>query len=587
MLALLTAALLATAPPAPPPLLVVLTGTGQNRDGLPVLTRRADAAAVETVLSRGYSGRLLRLYRLHQIERARREGTAVEPAYLFLSKNQGGFPRSGFWLEGEKKAAVGYVDLQEDQRLSGDFGAVDQIFPHELLHVIVSQTAGPPPEGGSNQVHAIAVRTDPVIAFNEGFAEHAQVMAIDDPDASPDTRALASDGASRARAEARFEAYVRALSARVAVAPAATAAFPLWFSHAEQVARYHGVKANRFDREPVVPERLLRGPDPYAAYLIESVVPGDPAGPRKPLARALSSEGVVSALFHRWVTEPRLQATGGAETDAAADGLDRAYLKLFHVIREAKPTTTAQLIRAYRGAYPDEDGAVDVVLTDVLGDARLPEAPEIWLACDAFDTGTSLFDQRRALPRKHTFDLNAASVVDLLAVPGVDLKTARAVLAGGPYRSVDDLARVPGAAAALVERFRAMERGMVKLRADAAEEETVMSLKAILMPYAWSALRVWLIAGLLGAAAFRAVRPVGPWRALLGGIGAALAVLATGWLTGPGTDAYPLVVPLVLFAVPGTAFAAIARRERLAPWRVAAAWLGASLPAWIALRPWF
>jgi hypothetical protein len=38
---------------------------------------------------------------------------------------------------------------------------------------------------------------------------------------------------------------------------------------------------------------------------------------------------------------------------------------------------------------------------------------------DGLPVYTTLFDQFRALPRRHTFDLNAASLVDLLTVEGV------------------------------------------------------------------------------------------------------------------------------------------------------------------------
>jgi hypothetical protein len=103
----------------------VLSDSGQERDGLAVAASHPDPDPYPRVLTRGYSGRLVRLYRLVQ-------------------------------------------------RLT-----IDQIFPHELLHIIVHNLAGPPPDGNSNQIHAIGVKTDRGTAFSEGFAEHAQIMAID------------------------------------------------------------------------------------------------------------------------------------------------------------------------------------------------------------------------------------------------------------------------------------------------------------------------------------------------------------------------------------------------------------------------
>src|SRR5512143_1568193 len=155
-----------------PARLVVLRDTGIVRDGLPVLERHPDEALVVEVLSRGFSGRLLRLFELEQRYLQQTRGIAAEPAYLLLSNKVGGFPRFGFVLDGDVKRSVGYVDIQAGQRLTGQFGTTDQIFPHELAHIIVTQLAGERAPSGVNQIHAVGVRTDPETAFSEGFAEH-------------------------------------------------------------------------------------------------------------------------------------------------------------------------------------------------------------------------------------------------------------------------------------------------------------------------------------------------------------------------------------------------------------------------------
>ena len=176
-----------------PLLLRVLRDTGMRRDGLPVYAPHPDGARFVALLSRGLPGRLLRLYAMEQRYLQARKGVVPEPAYLLLSDREGGFPGFGFCLGEACKPDAGYVDLHVGYRATGYLGAMDQIFPHELAHVIVAQLAGPPTPGGSNQMHAIAVRTDRREAFSEGFAEHFQVMAIDDPDVLPETRALLSD----------------------------------------------------------------------------------------------------------------------------------------------------------------------------------------------------------------------------------------------------------------------------------------------------------------------------------------------------------------------------------------------------------
>jgi len=347
-----------------PPLLVVLNDTGMQREGLPVLAPAPDGRRWAGVLERGFSGRLLALYRCVQTRRFARDGTPVEPAYLALTANQGGFPRYGFFLDGTAKREVAYIDLHRKSHLSGRFGAMDQIFPHELMHVIVRQLAGEMPQGGANQVHAIGVRTDRCTAFNEGFAETAQVLAVDDPGGTTETRALAAEQELAESAEASVARYRRALTARWAPVPRIRMTFPLWFSQTEQVLRYHAVKANRFAFESPLPPRLLQGTDVYRAYLLDNVVPGDLSGVRKAPGMMLATEGVIAALFSRWVADQRIQSSYREESFYAPFGvklkdvapLENAYLKLFHVLERAKASVAAALWRSYLGEFPEEAG---------------------------------------------------------------------------------------------------------------------------------------------------------------------------------------------------------------------------------------
>ncbi len=180
----------------------------------------------------------------------------------------GRVPQFGFYLGDQKKPDVGWVDLHRRSRLSGEFGAMDQIFPHELLHVMVRQLAGEPRESGGNQVHAIGVRSDPVNAFNEGFAEHAQILAVDDPDAAVETRALATNTAIRARADRAIDAYARDLARAWWPIQPSRMRFLLWYNQTEQAQRYHAVKANLFARAAPMPAALLARQDKYLAYSV-------------------------------------------------------------------------------------------------------------------------------------------------------------------------------------------------------------------------------------------------------------------------------------------------------------------------------
>ncbi len=582
----------AAAPAAP--LLVVLAETGQERDGLPVYTRHPDAARYEAVLTRGLAGRMLRIYRWEQTFLAARDGLAVGPAYLLMSGNQGGFPRFGFWLDGERKARAGYVDLYRDSNLTGRYGAVDQIFPHELAHVIVRQLAGPAPDGPANQVHAIAVRTDRLTAFNEGFAESFQILAIDDPGAAPETRALAGDTTVLATFGTRLAAYRRALEARWSIAPRALMVFPFWYSQGEQSSRYHDVKANRYARRPEIPERLLARSDRHAAYLLENVLPGAPDDPPKPPARLLASEGAVASLFWRWAAddeierryrEPAFYARFGV-TPGEVPPLENAELKIFAAVAAGAAHDTASLVRAYVAAFPDEAPLVARVLRDRGFGWPLEPPPEIWLANNGFRTGTSLFDQFRAMPRRHTFDLNAASLVDLLTVEGMTRAAAEAILDHAPYASLDGLGGVPEVSPALRARFTAMASAMRSTDTDAMEHS--LSLMAVMKPYLYRAIAWLIVCALLGATLYRAARRIWWPRLALNGLGVALVGLAAAWLLMPQAwVAWAPWAPLALFGLPGAVWRLARTRSGQEAGRVLAAWALACLPVWLVVTPLF
>jgi hypothetical protein len=579
--------------PADPPLLVLLGETGQSRDGIPVLRLHPDGDRIRDALLRGFSARWLRLYHLEQMYLHKKGGPAPEPAYLLLSSQEGGFPRFGFYLGAEDKRHAAYVDLHRNSDVSGYLGAMDQIFPHELAHVMVQQLAGAPPPGGSNQIHAIGVRTDPVIAFQEGFAESIQIMALDDPETNAASRAAAVDPRAREAALARLRAYQRELTARWAPAPRLRMSFVLWFSATEQSLRYHAVKANAFARAPQLPARLLVPGDPYAAYLLENILPGGAADPPRSAARMFSTEGVVSAFFYRWATSKLLQqkyrdATFYAQFDALRDQvapLENLYLKLFHVLHARKPQNTIQLIAAYKAEFPDESEAVDAVVREVLLGQPLPSVPPLWLANRDFSTGTSLFDQFRRVPRPHTFDLNTASVVDLLTVPGVDLSKANAIVAGAPYAMLDDLRRVPGFSPALAERFRRMAAEMDSMRASQEDVEARFPLREILLSYVWRAVFFLLATALAGAILFRFIRQVRWYRAALNGLAASLMCLLPGWIAaGPFLAAAAV---LLLFGLPAALWQLWRQRSAQQAIRVLLAWLAAVLPAVLVQTPLF
>lgn len=565
--------------------LTILTTTGTTRNGLPVVANHPDPASTLAVLERGFSGRLVGLYALEQEFLRRTTGRTPEPAYLVLSDRQGGFPQFGFYLGDERKPDVGWVDLHRASALSGRLGAMDQIFPHELMHVIVRQLAGEPRESGGNQVHAIGVRTDPVNAFTEGLAEAMQILAVDDPDAADDTRLLAADAAVLERTEEAVAAYAAGLSAWWPVQPSRLR-FLLWYGQGEQVLRYQAVKANRFARTPAVPPALLARNDKYAAYLFSSVVPGAEDDAPKEAGVMLSSEGVVSFLFWRFLTDPALQQRYEPDafyqqfgtTTADVTPLENVFLKMFAALHAGRPSTGVGLLRAYVERFPDDAPAVDGVVRTALLGQPLPDTPEIWLANDALMTGTSLFDQYRALPRPHTFDVNAASTLDWLSVPEVTSAQASALLAAAPYPGLEALLTSAAVTPALRRRITEMATAMDRLRGRAVDEEEALSLSAILLGYLWRLAALFLACAALGAWLSRLAGTRRWWTAALIAVAANLLVIAFAWVvTSPPW--YPFAAPFVAGGVPLALWRLARRRPLKTAARGLVMWAAAAVPA--------
>jgi hypothetical protein len=570
-----------------PESLIILTDTGERRDDLKVVARHPSPERHLSELTRGFSGRLLRLYPL--VQRFARPDRQPQPAYLLLSNDRGGFPRFGFHLDGRAMPDVAYVDLHRGGSLSNRFGAMNQIYPHELLHLIVRDLAGALPAGRDNQIHAIGVRTDRATAFSEGFAEHAQVMAVDAPDASPDTTRLLAERYRRAWANEELEAYRHALSARWSLASKARMTFPLWFSPNEQVLRYYAVRENLFARDAPIPSRAKA--DPYRAYLLENTSPGSADGAPKSAGRLMATEGVVSALFYRLATSATLQRQYRDDRFYAAfgvtardiDSLDNVYLKLFAAIKEGQAYDAVAVIDAYVRLFPEDGGAVaDVVHATLLGQ-ELPRARPIWLLNDRVQTGTSLFDQYRGQPRAHTFDLNAASLADVSAVPGVTPALATAILSNAPYESVGDLQRVPSAGAAVghIARMEAAYRAHVS----APDEGPGLTMKAVLYPYLWRALVIGIACAILGGAIYRAVRRVRWYRVVLNGLAVALVGLGAGWSVDLGTGLLALAAPIVVCGLPASLIALSRTRSLQSAGVVLTAWSLASIVPVLVVRP--
>lgn len=448
-----------------------------------------------------------------------------EPTYFFLSDRQGGFPGNGFWLEEADRSLrdmtqVSYVDIQfKVEELDGDdFGDVDQIFPHELGHIIMRELAGEPEQTAFSGIHFVTVCSDPWVAFSEGWGEHFQPAAIDHSQ---------SESIQERRIEplpsvedSWYARFAHELASGCYFCPA-NLAFLFWQGKGEQHLRDGAVRNNHFVHQVILPRALMtdrRGP--YEALLYRDVIPPSPDASLKNGAQMLASEGVISTLFYRLVTDARLQNTyrepafyesfflpgqsadwGQVKPQDLFTPEENVYLKLFDVFAQYVtwevghgPSPMIQVIAGYAERFPDEAETVLGIFLEVTrgvtvdADAAIHSAdsnylstlqkrllqggiklddnlgPPLWLSNDDFKGGLGVFRYFSLMRPPLNFDLNAADAADLRTVPGMTEDLAERIIAArekqGHFDSLEDLAQIDGMTPVLLERFRTMQTKM-------------------------------------------------------------------------------------------------------------------------------
>ncbi len=442
-----------------------------------------------------------------------------QPAYLLLSQDEGGYARRGFWLEESGRGADGparrfipgdFVDLVVGETAVAR-GFLEEVFPHELGHVTMSQVLGKLPPGQARNMHMSMAVTDYPTAFVEGWAEHFQTMAVD----------------------ATINPYLRGLAR-----PDGADLMASWHSRVDGWLRTAGVRRNLLAHRKTLPAEAMRGADPYDIYLDYETSASFAVDELKGGQEMLACEGFIATLFYRLATSERLGRTyrepsfyarfrlpdesrEGISPEATFGPIENAYLKLIAAMRELGRTPLSperpyalQLVAAYARLFPDEAEAVygefvqatwgatvsqalaaqleetakiarrgayaqfrdclpkdlaamrDLVADLVAGRVSLDAGlgPELWLLNSGFLIASPVFFPERRVPL--AINLNAASEAHLMTIPGIDFSLAGGIVAArrraGFFTDLAEIGRVPGVSPALVDALGKMQADMAQ-----------------------------------------------------------------------------------------------------------------------------
>ena len=158
---------------------IMLKATNETKDGLPVYEEQGDDKIFMDIYNKSFIKKSVRIY-----GQAQQYSDLKDDIYVVFRKNSGCYARIGFYLKKNgklyDKRKSPYIELSTGQLKENydSLESITQIFPHEMGHILYEITAG---YKNINQnavdMHYSNIITEYNTAFNEGFAEHFEVIS--------------------------------------------------------------------------------------------------------------------------------------------------------------------------------------------------------------------------------------------------------------------------------------------------------------------------------------------------------------------------------------------------------------------------
>jgi DNA uptake protein ComE-like DNA-binding protein len=246
----------------------IVSKVGAAGAAMPILQAAPDSTLRQALLKESVRGTVAFALKLDE-QAQRAAGQAVQPTWLMLTDEEGGFAKRGFWLResgGDRFVDQPYVALVVDARSVAD-GSFEEIFSHELGHVLLRRLIPRLPAGMSRVRHGSLTMTDDPTAFDEGFAIHFQPLA----------RMLTVNAA--------LKAHDAGLGDKAFTS--------LWQSNVDGTLRIDGVRRNWFIHRQLLPP----GDDDAGARRANSSA--FDIGTLKNGNQMMASEGVAATVFYR------------------------------------------------------------------------------------------------------------------------------------------------------------------------------------------------------------------------------------------------------------------------------------------------
>jgi hypothetical protein len=304
-----------------------LEKAGPHGIKFPVVTRVTHGPMFDLLQKEATQGCTALVLALDEIAQRRAAATTPTPTWLYLSEEDGGFARQGFWLreagpgvdqraEKDRFVPDAFVDLVVDEETVGD-GGFEEIFAHEMGHVFLRRLLPTLPQGFSRTPHGSLTVTDNPTAFDEGFAIHFQGLA----------RRITRNEALR--------------NQDLGLVPKAFV--PYWASNIDRTARIDGVRRNVFVQAQIT---MPGGGDALVRRDLSTLFN---TARLKNGNQMMASEGVIATLFYQWLVP------GSAEQPALLERYSRLFEGLVALNKTGTHAPDSPFFLDLLDVYPARD----------------------------------------------------------------------------------------------------------------------------------------------------------------------------------------------------------------------------------------
>jgi hypothetical protein len=483
------------------PRLVLLKPTGHEIEGLTEMEVYPNSSEMfkmmNEIVSKSVIKEFLELHEILQVYLYKTTGKEIEPAYLALTDNQGGFAKKGFVinLNGEKiqKPESFYVDINKNtlERPMASLMSVTQLYPHELGHIMyrLLSYADDVEENSKNvNIHFFSLVTDNQIAFNEGFAEHIENIArlyetnreIVEGFNADSTQIAHSSKRAVKGFERDFKIPLRIGFYRISMLA--------WYQRFEDYKRY----AYSFDARSRYANASISTFNRQNDLIFRnSGVAIDPDHMRnKP--QLMASEGTVSTFFTQLAktrikdlyTDREFYNSFVMEDFITNDPEERfsplqnLFAKYFFVLdrhvvfQDSDKAQLIDFIEGYMKEFPEESEIIRQTYVSATGleyNDQMP--PEVWMLVKDRPHGILAMDAFASLSIPfYTFNLNAAEIEDIMMIDGISKEDAMVLLNYRDRNYVNDLDEI-----ALIDDLT--QEGKQKIQGASFDEEYLSSFE--------------------------------------------------------------------------------------------------------------